>query len=149
MATSVFPSPVRIFSVFAAVEDNAADQLHVEMAHVQEAAAGFADHGESFNQQVVEGRALGQLFLELDGLGGEVDIGELLDGWFQVVDGGDEGLNGLDFARVFGAKNLGQDCVNRREVSLQSGDPRRGSAAPLPARASSWMPQSAAATRPW
>jgi hypothetical protein len=96
----------------AAVEDDAADQLHVEVAHVEEAAAGFADHGESFDEQVVERCALGQLFLELDGFGGQVDIGELQDAEFQVVDGGDEGLNGLDFARVFGAKNLGQDCVN-------------------------------------
>jgi hypothetical protein len=78
----------RLASAFAhfAVQDDAADQLHVEVAHVEEAAASFADHGESFDEQVVEGRALGQLFLELDGFGGEVDIGELLDVRFQVVD---------------------------------------------------------------
>jgi len=87
------------------------------MAHAEEAAAGLADHGEGFDEQVVEGRALRELFLEFDGFGGEVDIGELLDGWFQVVDSGDEGLNGLDFAFVFGAKNLGQDGVNHRVVS--------------------------------
>ena len=111
------------FGDFAAVQDDAADQLHVEVAHVEEAAAGFADHGEGFDEQVVEGRALGQFYLEFDGFGGQVDIGELLDGRFQVVDGGDDGLNGLDFALVFGAKNLGQNGVNHREVSLQSGDP--------------------------
>jgi len=47
----------------AAVQDDAADQLHVEVAHVEEAAAGLADHGEGFDEQVVEGRALGQLSL--------------------------------------------------------------------------------------
>src|ERR1022692_2335962 len=107
------------FGDFAAVEDDAADQLHVEVAHVEEAAAGFADHGEGFDEQVVEGRALGQFFLEFDGFGGQVDIGELLDGRFQVVDCGDDGLDGLDFALVFGAKNLGQNGVDHREVSLQ------------------------------
>src|ERR1700691_2540204 len=111
------------FGDFAAVQDDAADQLHVEVAHVEEAAAGFADYGESLDEQVVERRPLGQLFLEFDGFGGQIDIGKLLDLRFEIVDGGDDGLNGLDCAFVFGAKNLGQDGVNHREVSLQSGDP--------------------------
>ena len=34
------------FGVFAAMQDNAADRLHIEVAHAGEAAAGFADHGE-------------------------------------------------------------------------------------------------------
>ena len=97
---------MRIFGDFAAVQDNAANRLHVEMTHVEEAAAGFADHREGFNEQVVEGRALRQFFLEFNGFGGEVDIGKLLDVRLQVVDAGDKGLNGLDFALVFGAKNL-------------------------------------------
>ena len=59
------------------MQHHAADQLHVEMAHVEDAAAGFADHGEGFDQQVVERGALGDLLLEFDGLGGQVDIGEL------------------------------------------------------------------------
>ena len=92
------------FGDFAALQDDAADQLHVEVTHVEEAAAGFADHGEGFDEQVVEGRALGQFFLEFDGFGGQIDIGELLDGRFQVVDCCDDGLDGLDFALVFGAK---------------------------------------------
>jgi len=46
------------------------------MAHVDEAAAGFPDDGEGFDQKVVEGRSLSNLFLELDGLGGEVDVGQ-------------------------------------------------------------------------
>ena len=66
---------------------------------------------------------MGQFFLEFDGFGGQIDIGKLLDVRFEIVDGGDDGLNGLDFALVFGAKNLGQDSVDHREVSLQSGDP--------------------------
>ena len=68
------------FGDFAAVQDDAADQLHVEMAHVEEAAAGFADYGKGFDEQVVQRRALGQFFLEFDGFGGQIDIGKLLDG---------------------------------------------------------------------
>ena len=44
----------------AAVQHHAADQLHVEVPHVQRAAAGFADDGEGLRQQVVERLALGE-----------------------------------------------------------------------------------------
>ena len=40
----------------ALVQDDAADQLDIEVAHVEDAPAGFADHGESFDENVVEGR---------------------------------------------------------------------------------------------
>ena len=80
------------FGDFAAMQGDAADQLDVEVAHVEEAAAGLADDGKGFDEQVVEGRALGQFFLELDGFGGEIDIGELLDGRLEVVDGRDKRL---------------------------------------------------------
>ncbi len=64
------------FGDLALVQDHAADQLHVEMAHVEDAAAGFADHGEGFDQEVVERGALGDSFFEFNGFGGQVDIGE-------------------------------------------------------------------------
>jgi len=63
------PQPVRISR-----RQDDADRLHVEVAHAEEAASGFSDHGEGFDQQVVQGRALGQFFLEPDGFGGEIDI---------------------------------------------------------------------------
>ena len=47
------------FGDFAAVEDDAADQLHIEVTYAEETAVGFADHGEGFDEQVVRGRALG------------------------------------------------------------------------------------------
>ena len=59
------------------MQDHAADQLNVEMAHVEDAAAGFAHHGEGFDQKVVESGALGDSFFKFDGLGGEIDIGKL------------------------------------------------------------------------
>ena len=44
------------------MEHHAANQLHVEMAHVENAPAGFPHDGESFNQKVVDRSALGQFF---------------------------------------------------------------------------------------
>ena len=44
----------------ALVKDRAADELHVEVPHVQHALAGFADDGERLDQQVVERFALRQ-----------------------------------------------------------------------------------------
>ena len=41
----------------AAVEDDAADELHVEVPHVEHAAAGLAHDREGLGQQVVEGSA--------------------------------------------------------------------------------------------
>ena len=78
MATSVLPSPVFISAILPLVQDHAADQLHIEVAHVEDAAAGFADDGEGFDQEVVERGAVGELFFEFDGFGGQIDVGELL-----------------------------------------------------------------------
>jgi hypothetical protein len=41
------------------VQGHAADQLHVEVAHLQRALAGFAHHGKGFGQQLVQRLALG------------------------------------------------------------------------------------------
>ena len=65
------------FGDLAVVQHHAADQLDVEMAHVEDAAAGLADHGEGFDQKVVERGALGDSLFEFDGFGGQIDIGEL------------------------------------------------------------------------
>ena len=42
------------FGDLALVQHHAADQLHIEVAHVQHAAAGLADHGEGLDQKVVQ-----------------------------------------------------------------------------------------------
>ena len=42
------------FGDFALVQDDTADQLHVEMAHAEGAAAGFADQREGGNQRGLE-----------------------------------------------------------------------------------------------
>ncbi len=49
------------FADLALVQDDAADKLHIEMAHLHGAPAGFADHGEGFRQNLVEGGTFGCL----------------------------------------------------------------------------------------
>ncbi len=45
------------FGDLAFVQNHAANQLHVEVAHVEHAFSGFADHGKRFLQQFVENGA--------------------------------------------------------------------------------------------
>ena len=72
MATRVLPSPVFISAIVPAVEDDAADELDVEVPHVEHAAAGLADDREGLGQEVVQGLALGDALPELRGLGREL-----------------------------------------------------------------------------
>ncbi len=52
----------------AAVEDDAAHELHVEVPHVEHASAALAHHREGLGQEVVEGLTLGDPLLEFGGL---------------------------------------------------------------------------------
>ena len=89
------------------MQHHAADQLDVEMPHVENAAAGFADHGEGFDQQIVERRALRQSFFEFNRFRGQIDVGELLHRRFEIVDCGDDRTHRLDLALVLGAEYFG------------------------------------------
>ena len=53
----------------AAVQGNAAGDLHREMLHAQHTPGGFAAHGKGVGQDVVQRFAVGQLLLESRGLG--------------------------------------------------------------------------------
>ena len=53
----------------AAMQHDAADELDVEMAHVEHAPAGFANDREGLGQQVLERRTVRQPLPELDGPG--------------------------------------------------------------------------------
>ncbi len=74
------------FGDLAIVQHHAADQLHVEMAHLHHALAGFATHGECFGQQHIEGLALGEALAECLGLGLQFGIGKRLERGFERVD---------------------------------------------------------------
>ena len=64
----------------AAVQDDAADHLHVEVAHVLGALGGLAAGGERLGQEVVELRAGGEPLAELGGDAAQVVVGERLHG---------------------------------------------------------------------
>ena len=87
------------------------------MAHVEDAPAGLADDGEGFEQEVVEGGALSDLLLELDGFGGEIGVREGAHGRFEIADGRDHRLHALDLALGFGAEDFRQDFVDNHECS--------------------------------
>ncbi len=105
----------------AGVEDDASDQLDVEVTHLDGALAGLADHGEGFGQDGGEGglfssNALvcvvdafdggGNAVAELGGLGAEGLVGECLNGRLEVVDLLHDRHEALDGAFVAGTKDL-------------------------------------------
>ena len=111
---------------FALVEGHAADHLDVEVAHADGAAAGFADDGEGFGEELVEDGFFGSDTLlvvgdafegggdagaEFDGLSGELFVGEGLGGFVEAVDLGEHGKHALDGAFVGGAEDFGESLV--------------------------------------
>ena len=70
----------------AAVQDHAALELDVELALAERALGRLAHRGEGLDQEVVQGLALGQALAELDGLGAQLLVGELLELRFERVD---------------------------------------------------------------
>ena len=124
----------------ALVEDGAADELDVKVAHADGAAAGLADDGEGFGHEGVEGGLFsglegfgvgfgvdafdggGYTLAELGGLVAELLVGEGLDGGFERVDLLDDGHETLDGALVGGAEDFGDDGVDHEGMSLR----RRG-----------------------
>ncbi len=61
----------------AVVQRHAADELHVEVAHLHHALGALAHHGKGFGQQVVKRRTLGHALLEFLGLGPQLLVAEL------------------------------------------------------------------------
>ena len=74
------------FRDLAAVEHDAADHLHVEVAHPHAPPARLAHRGEGFGQQVVERCASRQPLPELHRLGGKLVVGHGLHRRLEAVD---------------------------------------------------------------
>ncbi len=100
---------------FALVQEGAADQLHVVVAHAELAAGHLADVGEGAGVHRVEAVAGLELVLQLLGLGPQLIVGQPLEGWLEQVISAIERLQALDLALVLGAEDLGQ---NRREHGI-------------------------------
>ena len=115
------------------MQHHAADQLHIEVAHVEHAAPGFADHGEGFHQKLVQrfvdqlgaiifelleavgigvrfvretGQALLDALAEFVRLGAQLVVRELLHLRLKRTDGLDPRHQALQFALVLGPEDL-------------------------------------------
>src|SRR5690348_3308210 len=116
------------FGNFAFVQDHAADELDVEMAHAEFAAASFANEGEGRDEygleRVLEPHAIigvlevgafefgGDLGLQLGSLDAEIFVGEPLHFGLEGVDGGDERLELFDVALVLRPDEDGYKIVD-------------------------------------
>ena len=98
----------------AAVQHHAADQLHVEVPHVQRATTGLADDREGIREDVVERLAVGDPLPELRGSGFELIVGERLQRRFEFVDLGDERTQALQLAFVLCADDLGEERIENQ-----------------------------------
>ena len=76
----------------AVVEHHAADELDIEVAHVQHPLARLARHGEGLRQQIVQLGPVGQALPELVGLATQLGVVQRLD----------LGLQGIDLIRYLG-----------------------------------------------
>ena len=93
----------------AFVEHRAADQLHVEVPHVQDAAAGLADDREGLGQAGRRGVSpLARRCAELGGLTAELCVGERLNRRLEGVDLGHDRPQAFQFAIVLGADDFGE-----------------------------------------
>ena len=94
------------FRDFAFVQHHAADQLDVEVAHVERAAAGLAAKRKSFIEDVFEGLTAGETLLEFFRAGREVRIGQLPHLRLELVDRRDPLAQALQLALVFRSDDL-------------------------------------------
>src|SRR5262249_40313963 len=100
------------FSDLAFVKHHTANQLNVEVTHVEDAAAGLANDRQSFDEKVVERGALSDSLFEFNGFSGQVDVGEFAKAGFEGGDRRDCGQHALHFAFVFGSEDFGQNGIN-------------------------------------
>jgi hypothetical protein len=94
------------FGNLAVVQCHAADQLLVEMAHLEHALAGFAHHGKSFRQQVVQRFAVLVALFEFFRPGAQLLVAQGLHRGFQRIDAGDGFGILLDQPFIAAAENL-------------------------------------------
>ena len=116
----------------ADVEDHAADQLHVEVPHVQHALAGFADDSECFDEQVIERFAVGDALPEFLRLVAELLLAEHLHLRLERANLDHAWSEPLELALVLRPYDLGEELTDHSLLWLVVGGRRfrmRGSPA--------------------
>ena len=109
------------FGDLAVVQRHAADQLHVEVAHLQRPLAGLADDGERLGQERVERLAVGDALLELGGLRLQRLVGERGDRGLERVDLPDGLRVLLQQALVAAAEDAGEDVGDHGGFQFAAG----------------------------
>ena len=99
----------------ALVQHAAADQLHVEVPHVQHAAARFADHGERRHEQVVERFAGREALAKLVGFRAKLIVAQRLSRRLECVDFADERVEALELAFILRADDLREQFLDHLE----------------------------------
>ncbi len=84
----------------ALMQDDAADELDIEVAHGDASPRSFAHDGEGFRQDVVHAFAVREALAELVRLGAQLGVSQGLDGRLEVVDPADKRAHFLDCALV-------------------------------------------------
>ena len=102
----------------ARVQHHPADELHVEMTHIEGALADLAHHGEGLGQELVERLASGITIAKLSGLGRDLFVRELRTLGLEGVDLLDGLGHALEQPIVAAAEDAAQESgdVDRRHV---------------------------------
>jgi len=91
---------------FSLVQDDAAEQLHIEMPLTEHPLSCLADDGKGLGQELIKAFALCQTFFELHGFCRQRDIVQDLDFRLQTVNPGNERLKLFEIPVVTAAENL-------------------------------------------
>ena len=89
------------------MQHRAADQLDVEMPHVDGAPSGLPHDGKGLGQQFVQRLACGQPLAEFSCFAANLLVGEFLESGLEYRDLLDERAQLLEFAFVLGADDFG------------------------------------------
>ena len=96
----------------ALVQHDAANELDVEMPHVQGAASGLANDRERFRQDVVERGAVGHALAQLRRLLAQHQVAQGLDGRLERVDGFDDRADLLQLTFVLRAEDFREQAID-------------------------------------
>ncbi len=107
----------------ARVEHHAADELHIEVPHVQHAPPRFAHHRKRLRQDVVKRFTASETGAELHGLPAKVGLAERGDARLERVDARDDRTQALQFALVLRADDFGEQVIDHAGVPKASARP--------------------------
>ncbi len=97
------------FGDLAVVQRHAADELHVEVAHLHDALGALAYHGKGLRQQVIQRAALLHALAELLRFGPQVLVAQCLELGLQRIDAGHRLAVLLEKPVIAAAENFGEE----------------------------------------